>query len=317
MWLPLAPRMLWVARCHEGGAGIAGARAVWRWSAAQGLRALGRFVDAGWQDLRAVHDSRGPCSEKRPFLARSSRGVSSNGDLRGISDAWRAYLAKASSFRMRGVRILPGRGDFPARGRFRDAWSAKLATDCRPGTHRGGILPRQDPRERIAREYCHCQSGQECIRAQSCRRRTLGNALREHFAIVERPGTHQGIILPRPDAHAERPARPCAMAPARPTSVAPSVPPLSTPPDILTPLNCGCYRRFGRWRWHKPADCRVAAERVVNIAKLVSVPQRRSARHHAPQHHNAPRCNTTMPCAVRGAFVAAEKVSCGLRVSMR
>ena len=51
-------------------------------------------------------------------------------------------------------------------------------------------------------------------------------------------------------------------------------------------------------------------------------PQRRSARHHAPRHHapqrhnamlygamlhNAPRCNTMMPCAVRGAFVAAEK----------
>ena len=82
----------------------------------------------------------------------------------------------------------------------------------------------------------------------------------------------------------------------------------------------------------QPADCRVAAERVVNIAKLVSVPQRRSARHHAPRCHapqrhnamlygamlhNAPRCNTMMPCAVRGAFVAAEKVSCGLRVSMR
>ena len=56
-------------------------------------------------------------------------------------------------------------------------------------------------------------------------------------------------------------------------------------------------------------------------------PQRRSARHHAPRHHapqrhNAMRCNiatpsATMPCAVRGAFVAAEKVSCGLRVSMR
>ena len=72
----------------------------------------------------------------------------------------------------------------------------------------------------------------------------------------------------------------------------------------------------------QPADCRVAAERVVNIAKLVSVPQRRSARHHAPryhapQRHNAMRCNTMMPCTVRGAFVAAEKVSCGLRVSMR
>ena len=98
-------------------------------AAAQGLWALGCFVDAGWQDSRAVHDSRGPCSEKCPFLARSSRGVSPNGCLRGISDAWRAYLAKASSFRMRGVRILPRTGDFPVRDHFRDAWSAKPATD--------------------------------------------------------------------------------------------------------------------------------------------------------------------------------------------
>ena len=233
-----------------GGAGVAGARAVWRWSAAQGLRALGRFVDAGWQDLRTMHDSRGPCSEKCPFLARSSRGVSPNGCLQGFSDAWRAYLAKASSFRMHGARILPRTGDFPVRGHFRDAWSAKLATDCRPGTHRGGILPRQDPWERTARVYCYCQSGQGRIRAQSCHRRTLGNAFREHFAIVERPGTHQGTILPRPDAHAERPARPCAMAPARPTPRGSERPPSSTPPDILTPLNCGCCRRFGRWRWH-------------------------------------------------------------------
>ena len=141
-----------------------------------------------WQDLRAVRDSRGPCSEKGPFLARSSRGVSSNGDLRGISDAWCAHiLPKPALFRMHGARILPRTGDFPARGRFRDAWSAKPATDCRPGTHRGGILPRQGTRERIAREYCHCQSGQECIRAQSCRRRTLG-------------GTHRARILPLPVA---------------------------------------------------------------------------------------------------------------------
>ena len=116
-------------RCHEGGGVVAGAREVWRWSAAQGLRALGRFVDAGWQDLRAVHDSRGPCSERRPFLARSSRGVFPNSCLQGFSDAWRAYLAKASSFRTHGARILPRTGDFPVRGRFRDAWSAKLATD--------------------------------------------------------------------------------------------------------------------------------------------------------------------------------------------
>ena len=170
-----------------------------------------------WQDSRAVHDSRGPCSEKGPFLAGSSRGVFSNGCLRGFSDAWRAYLAKASSFRMHGVRILPRTGDFPVRGPFWDTWSEKIAPDCRPRTHRGGILPRQSARERIAREYCHCQSGQERIRAQSCHRRTLGNASREYFAIVERPRTHRGIILPRPDAHAERTARPCATMPCSTT----------------------------------------------------------------------------------------------------
>ena len=123
--------------------------------AVQGLRALGWFADAGWQDLRAVRDSRGPCSEKGPFLARSSRGVSSDGGLRGFSDAWRVYLAKASSFRMHGVRILPRTGDFPVRGRFRDAWSAKLATDCRPGTNQGAILPSPGARECISRAFCH------------------------------------------------------------------------------------------------------------------------------------------------------------------
>ena len=100
----------------------------------------------GWQDLRAMRDSRGPRSEKCPFLAGSSRGVSSGGDLRGISDAWRAYPAKASSFRMHGVRILPRTGDFPVRGRFRDAWSEKIATDCRPGTHFASILPSSSAR---------------------------------------------------------------------------------------------------------------------------------------------------------------------------
>ena len=64
-----------------------------------------------WQDLRAVRDSRGPCSEKGPFLARSSRGVSSDGDLRGFSDTWRAHLAKA--------------------GPFSDAWRADLARNWR------------------------------------------------------------------------------------------------------------------------------------------------------------------------------------------
>ena len=290
MWLPLAPRMLWVVRCHEGGGVVVGARAVWRWSAAQGLRALGRFVDAGWQDSRAMRDSRGPCSEKCPFLAGYSRGVSSNGGLRGISDALRADPAKASSFRMHGARILPRTGDFSVRGRFRDAWSAKLATDCRLGTHRGGILPRIDAWERTARVYCRCQSGQERIRAQSCHLRAPGNASRERFAIVERLGTHQGIILPRPDARAERPARPCATAPARPTPVAPNTPPFvyaTRHPDAAELRVLQAVRALAV---AQPADCRVAAERVVNIAKLVSVPQRPALQHHDAMHRTRRFC---------------------------
>ena len=170
MWLPLAPRMLWAVRCHEGGgvvvggsccsvlfggAGVAGARAVWRWSAAQGLRALGRFVDAGWQDLRTMHESRGPCSEKRPFLARSSRDAFPKGGLRGFSDAWRAYPAKASP--------------------FSDAWRANLAANWRFSR----------PRPLLG-----------CMERKTCHGLPPGNAFREHFAIGKRPGTHIRNVLP-------------------------------------------------------------------------------------------------------------------------
>ena len=226
MWLPLAPRMPWVVRCHADGAGVAGARAVWRCSAAQRLRALGWFADAGWQDLRAVHDSRGPCSEKGPFLARSSRGVSSDGDLRGFSDTWRAHLAKASSFWMHGARILPR--------------SPPLFSSEAPfGIHGVKKLPRIAARERI--------------RAQSCHRQAPGNAFHGHFAISERPQRHSAMCL-----------------------------------NVL--------RR-------SPIDAR--AERPAHALR---------ARRSCPR---AARHSAAMPCAVRGAFVAAEKVSCGLRVSMR
>ena len=66
--------------------------------------------------------------------------------------------------------------------------------------HEAKKLSRMAARERTAREYCHYQSGQERIRAQSRHRRTLGNAFREHFAIGERPGTHRARILPLPVA---------------------------------------------------------------------------------------------------------------------
>ena len=140
-----------------------------------------------WQDLRAVRDSRGPCSERGPSW-QDLRAVYSQTAVCGAFRIHGAHiLPKPARFRMHSVRILPGRGDFPVRGPFWDTWSEKIATDCRPGTHQGEILPRIDTWERTAREYCRCQSGQGRIRAQSCRRRTPG-------------GTHRARILPLPVA---------------------------------------------------------------------------------------------------------------------
>ena len=165
------------------------------------MRALGWFADAGWQDLRAVHDSRGPCSEKGPFLARSSRGVSSDGDLRGISDAWRAYLAKASPFsdawranlaanwRFSRPRPLSGcmerktcHGLLPENAPRRN-----LATAKRPGTHRARTLSPSDAGGTHFAGILPSASARERIRAQSCHRQAPGNAFHGHFAISERP----------------------------------------------------------------------------------------------------------------------------------
>ena len=64
-----------------------------------------------------------------------------------------------------------------------DAFREHFSIGKRTGTHRGRILPRIGTwGGRTARVYCHCQSGQGRIRAQSRHRRTLGNAFRERFA---------------------------------------------------------------------------------------------------------------------------------------
>ena len=172
--------------------------------AAPWLRSLALF-GGGWQDLRTMHDSRGPCSEKRPFLARSSRGVSSNGDLRGISDAWRAYPARASPFsdawranlaanwrfsRPRPLSGCVGRktchglppGDAPRRNLAtarppRTHRARILPLPVRPRAHQGAILPPPDAGKRISRAFCH--------------RRVPGNASGHNLAIARRPETHQ------------------------------------------------------------------------------------------------------------------------------
>ena len=188
-----------------GGAGVAGARAVWRWSAAQGLRALGWFADAGWQDLRAVYPQTAVCG----------------------------------AFRMHGAHIPPKPARFGCMARESCHELVIFPSEATFGMHGAQNLPRIAARERI--------------RAQSCHRQAPGNAFHGHFAISERPQRHSAMclnVLRRSpiDAHAERPAH-------------------------ALRARCSCPR---------------------------------AARHSA-----------AMPCTVRGAFVAAEKVSCGLRVSMR
>ena len=126
-----------------------------------------------WQYLRAVRDSRGPCSEKCPFLARSSRGVSSDGGLRGFSDAWRAYLAKASP--------------------FSDAWRANLATNWRFSRPRplSGCMERKT---------CHGLPPGNAPRRNLATARPPGTHRARILPLPVRPRAHQGAIPPPSDA---------------------------------------------------------------------------------------------------------------------
>ena len=126
-----------------------------------------------------------------------------------ISDAWRANLARKGRFSR--PRPLSGcmerktchglpPGNAPWRNLATDRHSGThrasiLSLPVRPRTHQGAIPPPSDAGERIAREYCH--------------RRMPKSASRVHFAIVERPGTHQGITLPWPAARKCTAATPC------------------------------------------------------------------------------------------------------------
>ena len=249
-----------------------------------------------------MRDSRGPCSEKRPFLARSSRGVSSDGDLRGISDAWRAYPARASPFsdawranlaanwRFSRPRPLSGcmerktchglpPGDAPRRNLAtarppRTHRARILPLPVRPRAHQGAILPPSDAGKRISRAFCH--------------RRAPGNASRHNLATTGRPAPNA------PRDHVLR----LPLGP-RPWLRAP--PPFAYATRHPDAAGLRVLQVVRALAVAQPADCRVAAERVVNIAKLVSVPQRRSA---------------TTPCATMSCAAAPQRHALQHRVAM-
>ena len=137
------------------GAGVAGARAVrrCRWDGRIRAPCVIRGVSAAkrappWQDLRAMH-SRKAIAGLFGYMAR----ISCQTQL--VLDAWRRYVAREGCF------SRPG----PLRGCMKrknchglppgNAPRRNLATDCRPGTHRGEILPPPVTRERISRRSCH------------------------------------------------------------------------------------------------------------------------------------------------------------------
>ena len=159
------------------------ARAAWAAPAPLAPPATLKRNTQGWQDSRVVHDSRGLCSEKCPFLAGSSRGVFPNGCLRGFSDAWRAYPAKASP--------------------FSDAWRANLAANWRFSRPRHllgymkrktchGLPPGNAPGRNIAiARHPRTHRG---VTEPGDATRTKHRPIQHH--ALTRPRNHENILVP-------------------------------------------------------------------------------------------------------------------------
>ena len=131
---------------------------------------------------------RAPCMIRG---ARTAKAAPSWQDLRAVYP----QTAVCGAFRMHGAHILPKPARFGCMARESCHGLTIFPPEATFGMHGAQNLPRIDARERTAREYCH--------------RRMPKSASRVHFAIVERPGTHQGIILPWQAARKCIAATPC------------------------------------------------------------------------------------------------------------
>ena len=80
------------------------------------------------------------------------------------------------AFRMHGAHILPKPAHFEYTAAIYCHEGAPFPSEAFFGIHRGKILPSSDIRERITSTYRH--------------RQALGNALRGHLAVAERPRAH-------------------------------------------------------------------------------------------------------------------------------
>ena len=193
-----------------------------------------------------------------------------------ISDAWRANLA--ANWRFSRPRPLSGcmerktcHGLPPGNAPRRNPATARpprthrariLPLPVRPRAHQGAIPPPSDAGERISRAFCH--------------RRAPGNASRHNLATTGCPRR----TLRAPMRHGSRSAH--VRGSERPPVVYATRHPDAAELRVLQAVRALAVVQ--------PVDCRVAAERVVNIAKLVSVPQRPALQHHDAMHRTRRFC---------------------------
>ena len=118
---------------------------------------------------------RAPCMIRG---ACAAKGALSPQDLHAV----RSRKAVCGAFRMHSAHILPKPAHFEYTAAICCHELAIFPSEATFGMRGAQNLPRIAARERISRAFCHCQSGQGRIRAQSRHRRTLGNAFRERFA---------------------------------------------------------------------------------------------------------------------------------------
>lgn len=125
-------------------------------------------VPVGWQDSRAVRDSRGQCGEKGPSLARSSRYAFPKGDC------W--------AFRIHGAHILPNPARFGCMAAICCQGGVLFPSGAPSGMHEAKKLPRTAAWERTT--------------AKSCHGLPPGNASRRNIAAASHSRTHFAKILP-------------------------------------------------------------------------------------------------------------------------
>ena len=157
-------------------------------SEAAELRELERFGGAGDGKIRV------PCMIRG---VRAAKRAPSRQELR----AMHSRKAVCGAFRIHGAHILPKPAHFGCMACESCQEGAIFPSKATFGMHGVKKLPRIAAQERTAAKSCHGKAPGNAARENLVTVGRRGNAFRGHFAIGERPGTHQDEILPLPGAH--------------------------------------------------------------------------------------------------------------------